>query len=63
MLPWLEENQRSLEVAVISGCYPPYVGGGNKSVATGREARALVSLLLQNNSNCDTGYTIYLMNT
>lgn len=63
MLQWLEEDQRSLEVAVISGCYPPYVGGGNKSVAAKRAASALVSLLLQNNSNCDTRYMIYLMNT
>lgn len=63
MLQWLEGNERSLEVAVTSGCDPPYVGGGNKSMASGRAVSALVFLFLQNNSNWDTGYMIYLMNT
>lgn len=34
-----------------------------KNVAAKRAASALVSLQLQNNSNCDTRYMIYLMNT
>lgn len=47
MLQWLEGNERSLEVAVTSDCDPPYVGGGNKSVASGRAVSALFILTKQ----------------
>lgn len=39
MLQWIEGNERFMDVAVTSDL--PYVGGGNKSVASGRAATVL----------------------